>query len=250
LEIAKADYLLMKEVLGLIPARGGSKSIPHKNIAPLLGRPLLVYTCEAALASARLTRVVLSTDDEEIAEVGRRCGVEVPFVRPGELAGDEASSLSVAKHAVRWMAENQGFSPDVLMLLQPTSPLRRAAHIDGALLQMENTKVDTVVSVVEVPHRFSPFSIMELKQDLLSDFWQATLPFDRYRRQEVPRFYARNGPAILATRVSVVLDSDSFYGDRVGPYLMEPADSIDIDSAFDLELAACMLQRREGTSET
>jgi CMP-N-acetylneuraminic acid synthetase len=132
----------------------------------------------------------------------------------------------------------------VLVLLQPTSPLRRGAHIDEALDQMERTGADTVVSVIEVPHRFNPFSVMELKDGSLRNFWQEPVTFDRFRRQDIPRLYARNGPAVLATRTSLLFEADSFYGERVAPYIMDPEESIDIDSAFDLEVAAWMLQRR------
>jgi CMP-N-acetylneuraminic acid synthetase len=234
----------MNNVLGLIPARGGSKSIPRKNIAPLLGRPLLAYTCEAALSSTCLTRVVLSTDDEEIAQVGRDCGVEVPFTRPRMLAGNDTSSLAVAQHAIRWMSTYENFTADVLVLLQPTSPLRLATHIDEALDLLERTGADTVVSVSEVPHRFNPFSIMKLNDDSLLSFWQESVSFDRFQRQNIPRFYARNGPAILAARTSVLFQAESFYGDRIAPYVMSDEESVDIDSPFDLELAAWMLHRR------
>ncbi|MCI0709847.1 MAG: acylneuraminate cytidylyltransferase family protein, partial [Chloroflexi bacterium] len=113
-------------ILGLIPARGGSKSIPRKNIVPLAGKPLLAYTCEAALDSAMLSRVILSTDDDEIAQVGRDCGVDVPFMRPTSLAQDDTGSVSVAQHAIHWLAENDNWQTDILVLLQPTSPLRTA----------------------------------------------------------------------------------------------------------------------------
>src|SRR5262245_12626531 len=197
----------MNKVLGLIPARGGSKSIPRKNISPLAGRPLLAYTCEAALGSHRLTRVLLSTDDEEIAQVGRVCGVEVPFLRPLELARDDTPSLPVAQHAVRWLIEHEGWEPDVVMLLQPTSPLRRAHHIDEALEHMTQAGADTVVSVIKVPHHCSPYTVMQLQDGWLHSFWQEPLPFDPFRRQNLPTLYARNGPVILATRVAVVLES-------------------------------------------
>ena len=123
-------------ILGLITARGGSKSIPHKNIVPLNGRPLLAYTADAALHSAHITRVILSTDDEQIAQVGRACGVEVPFMRPAELATDTATSLGVAQHAIRWLADQAGWQADILVILQPTSPLRTARHLDDALSAM------------------------------------------------------------------------------------------------------------------
>ncbi len=233
------------KILGLIPARGGSKSIPHKNIARLAGRPLLAYTCEAALQSQYLTRVILSTDDEVIAEVGRDCGVEVPFVRPSELARDDTPSLAVAQHAIRWLIEHEGWQADVLVLLQPTSPLRRAQHIDEAVDLLLRSGAETVVSVVQVPHRYSPYSVMRLVDGCLEDFWQVSVPFDRYRRQEVPVLYARNGPAVLVTRADVIVEQETFYGSQVVPYMMDPADSIDIDTYFDLELAAWLLDRRK-----
>lgn len=234
----------MSNVLGLIPARGGSRGIPRKNVAPLGGRPLLAYTCEAALASHCLTRVVLSTDDEEIAEVGRACGVAVPFQRPSDLAGADTPSLPVAQHAVCWLREHEGWEAGIVVLLQPTSPLRRARHIDEALEGMAAAGVDTVVSVVAVPHRYSPYAIMRSEDGCLRDFWESPVPFDRFRRQETPGFYARNGPAVLATRTPVLFERQSFYGERVLPYVMSEEDSVDVDTDFDLLLAEWLLARR------
>lgn len=239
---------LMDNVLGLIPARGGSKSIPRKNLANLAGRPLLAYTCEAAIAAKRLTRVILSTDDEEIARVGSECGIEVPFRRPSALARDDTPSIAVAQHCLEFLAQSEGFSPDVVVLLQPTSPLRRAHHIDEALERMEETGADTVVSVVEVPHRFSPYSVMQVRDGWLQNFYETPVTFDRYRRQEMPTFYGRNGPAVLAARARIIVEANSFYGSQVAPYPMGIAESIDIDSPFDLELTAWLLERRSLTT--
>src|SRR5262245_55196720 len=125
-------------VLGLIPARGGSKSIPRKNVKLLCGQPLLFYTARAALASAKLSRVILSTDDPAIAEVGRECGLEVPFLRPPELAQDSTPMLPVAQHAIRWMEES-GARFDALCLLQPTNPLRQTEDIDASIELFETT---------------------------------------------------------------------------------------------------------------
>jgi CMP-N,N'-diacetyllegionaminic acid synthase len=246
LDPAETDHILARHVnyLGLITARGGSKSIPGKNIAPLEGRPLLAYTCDAAKASKRLTRVVLSTDDEAIAAVGRSCGVEVPFTRPDEIARDTTPSIEVALHAVKWLADHDGWLADVLVVLQPTSPLREARHIDDALDLLDSGQADTIVSVVSVPHRYSPYGIMRMESGLLRDFWDGPLPFDRFRRQDIPRLYARNGPAVLATRVPVLTEKQSFYGERVLPYFMDEADSIDIDTPLDLAMAAVALQAR------
>ncbi|NDJ77744.1 MAG: Gfo/Idh/MocA family oxidoreductase [Chloroflexi bacterium] len=232
-------------ILGLIPARGGSKRIPHKNIISLAGRPLLAYTCEAALGSRGLSRVVLSTDTEQIAAVGRAYGIEVPFMRPDELAQDDTPSIAVAQHVVQWLAENDGWQADVLVLLQPTSPLRRADHIDAALDVLAETGVDTVVSVLEVPHHFSPYKVMQVQGGNLADFWQDPLPFDRYRRQDVPKLYGRNGPAVLVTRVPVLFEHNGFYGERVAPYVMNDEDSVDIDTPFDLRVTEWLLKSRQ-----
>ena len=234
----------MDKILGLIPARGGSKSIPRKNMALLGDRPLLAYTCEAALGSRRLTRVVLSTDDEEIAQTARDCGIEVPFLRPGDLARDDTPSMAVAQHAVRWLVQHEQWEPDVLVLLQPTSPLREARHIDEAVERMAQTGADTVVSVVEIPHRFSPYSIMQLQEGWLEDFWKEPFPFERFRRQTLPVLYGRNGPAVLATRVRVLFERQSFYGQTIAPYFMSEEESVDIDSLFHLRLAEWLLTRR------
>jgi CMP-N,N'-diacetyllegionaminic acid synthase len=239
----------MSNILGLIPARGGSKGIPRKNIARLAGRPLLAYTCEAALGSKLITRVVLSTDDTEIAQVGRDCGVEVPFLRPGELAGDDTPSLAVAQHAMRWLTEHERWTPDVLVLLQPTSPLRRARHVDEALERMAQAEADTVVSVVEVAHSFSPYGVMRLQDGWLENFWKEPLPFNSFRRQNLPIFYARNGPAVLATQVRVLIEQQSFYGKTIAPYIMTEEESVDIDTLFDLRLAEWLIGQRKETVE-
>ena len=142
-------------VLGLIPARGGSKGVPRKNIKLLCGKPLLEYTAQAALASRLLSRVILSTEDEEIAEAGRRCGLEVPFLRPQELAADDTPMLPVIEHAVRWV-EERGERFDAICLLQPTNPLRRAEEIDGCIELLIGTGADSVVTVLPVPAEYNP----------------------------------------------------------------------------------------------
>jgi CMP-N,N'-diacetyllegionaminic acid synthase len=229
-------------VLGLIPARGGSKAIPRKNIVPLGGRPLVSYTCEAALAARTLTRVVASTDDEDIAAVVREAGVEVPFLRPPQLAQDHTPSIDVARHAVAWLDREQGWKPDIVVLLQPTSPLRKAEHIDGAVRHLIAENIDTVVSVVPVPHNVLPWSLMELEGGRLRDFWTTELRFDRYRRQGQPTLFARNGPAVLVTRTQVLETCNSFYGESIGAYQMDTGSSVDIDGPDDLRLAAALLR--------
>ena len=208
----------------------------------------MAYTCAVALGSRVLNRVVLSTDDAEIAEVGRQCGVEVPFLRPATLAQDGTPSIEVARHAVEYFRDNEHWTPDVVVLLQPTSPLRTSRHIDEAVDLMKESDADTVVSVVEVPHRFNPHSVMQLKDGALVDFLPVPTDFDRFRRQDLPVLYARNGPAVLASTAAVIIDSKSFYGDRVVPYLMTEEDSLDIDTQLDLWLAEQLISKRLGES--
>ena len=226
-------------VLGVIPARGGSKGIPGKNIRPIAGRPLLAYTSDAARASRRLTRTIVSTDDEAIAEAARGLGLEVPFLRPAPLATDAAPMLPVLTHAVAELAR-QGFAADVVVLLQPTSPLRRAEHIDAAVDLLEATGADSVVSVVEVPHQFNPVSVMRLAGGRLR-------PYEDHppvtRRQDKPLLYARNGPAVLAVRAPI-LEAGSLYGEDCRPYVMSAADSLDIDTADDLRFVELVLSTR------
>lgn len=231
-------------ILGLIPARGGSKSIPHKNIAPLRGKPLIAWTCAAALGAARLSRTVVSTDDDAIAAAGEAHGVPAPFRRPPALSGDQATSATAALHAVEWLRAQEGWRADILVLLQPTSPLRTAGHIDAALDLMLARGAETVVSVTPVPHRFSPYSIMREAAGRLEHFWTEPLGFDRFNRQSHPALFARNGPAILAVRVPVLEARGGFYGDHTVGYEMDEDASIDIDGPRDLLLAEAALARR------
>ncbi len=230
------------DILGVIPARGGSKGIPYKNIALLGGQPLLAYTCTAALASRCLTRVILNTDDASVAEVGQRYGVEVPFLRPIELAGDDIPMLDVLQHGLNLLQEKENYRPEVVVLLQPTSPLRRAEHIDEAVDILLKTGADSVVSVVEVPHQFSPASLMQLEGDRLMPYVQGP---PLLRRQDKPRFYARNGPAVLAVQRKVLLKQNSLYGNDCRPLFMNAEESVDIDRPFDLDFVEFLLKRRE-----
>ena len=231
----------MVNALGIIPARGGSKAIPQKNIALVAGQPLLKYTCDVALASRRLTRVILSTDDIAIAELGRQYQVEVPFLRPTDLARDDTPMLSVLQHALTVLQTTESYQPEVVILLQPTSPLRRAEHIDKAVDLLLETGADSVVSVVEVPHQFNPVSLMRIVEGKLVPFTEG---LQILRRQEKPKVYARNGPAVLAVWREVLLKKNSLYGDDCRPLIMDLKDSIDIDSPLDLEFVEFLLTRR------
>ncbi len=215
------------EVLALLPARGGSQGIPRKNLAPLAGKPLLQWTLDAAREAETVTRIVVSTEDDEIAAAA--AGVEV-LRRPPELAADETPMLPVIRHAL------DTYACDMLVLLQPTSPLRRGEHVDAAVRLLRDSGADVVVSVVPVPHRYSCDSLMELRGDRL------VARAEPSRRQNRETLYARNGPAVLALRAAT-LGYELYQGDVRG-YVMDGRDSLDVDSPEDLELAELLLRER------
>jgi CMP-N,N'-diacetyllegionaminic acid synthase len=218
------------KVLGLIPARGGSKGIPRKNLAVVGGKPLLAWTLDAAHAASELSEVVVSTDDDEIAATARTRVLR----RPPELAADDTPMRAVVRHAVDELA------PDVVVLLQPTSPLRRAEHVDEAVRLLLESGADSVVSVVEVPHAYRPESLMDVVDG-------RTVPRSPVAtRQEKERVYARNGPAVLALRVDGL--GEDLYGGDCLAYVMDLRDSLDVDTPFDLELADLILRSRRSHS--
>ena len=226
--------------LGLIGARGGSKGIPRKNLIDLAGRPLIHYTFEEALKSKLLDRIILSTDDEEIAEFARSSGIEVPFLRPAHLASDTAIMADVIQHALDWLKTEENYSPDALLLLQPTSPLRRARHIDEALSLFEERKADSLVSLS--PPQEHPWDMVYIEAD------QIKFAMDKYtdltNRQEYKSFYYING-AIYLTKIEMFMAHCNFWGGKVVPYYMDTLDSIDVDTEADLIITDCLLRRRQ-----
>jgi len=220
-------------VLGIVPARGGSKGIPGKNVRPLGGKPLLVHTAEAALAARRLSRVVLTTDDERIAEIGRGCGLEVPFLRPAELAMDDTPTLPVLQHAVTEL-EKKGDRFDAVCLLQPTSPFRRAGDIDGCIELLETEGLDAVVSVLPVPPEHNPHWVyFRDREGLLRLATGEDQPIPR--RQELPPAFHRDG-SVYVTRRDVLMEENSLYGRRLGGFLADSR-SVNLDTPADWERA-------------
>lgn len=228
-------------VLGLIPARGGSKGVPRKNVRLLGGKPLLQYTADSALGARCLTRVVLSTEDAEIADVGRRCGLEVPFMRPVELAADNTPSLPVVQHAIRAL-EALGDVFDAVCLLQPTNPLRTAADIDACIERLEVSGADSVVSVRVVPHEYNPHWVYfanEAGELRLST--SGALPITR--RQDLPCAYHRDG-SVYVVRRDVVMGQNSLYGERVVGYEIDARHTVNIDTVADWERAELLMASR------
>jgi len=230
------------KILAIIPARGGSKGIPRKNVCLLAGRPLIAYAIEAALAAESLDRVIVSTEDDEIAATATDLGAEVRM-RPEILARDDTPTLTVLQHHIAQLAA-EDYRPDAVMTLQPTSPLRAASHIDSAAeLFASDSAADSLVSCVEVPHIFHPCSVMH-KDDggYLRPFMDSKS--SPTRRQDKGRVFARNGAAIYITRAQRL--SKYIFGGRLLAFPMAADESVDIDSEVDLVEAERLLAIRRG----
>ena len=217
-------------VLALVPARGGSKGVPRKNVSEITpGRTLLHYVADAARRATRVDRVVLSTEDEEIARVGRQAGLDVPFMRPRELAADDTPMLPVLRHAIDQVMAG-GWTPEYVVLLQPTSPCRRWQHIDDAINLLVAKAADSVVTVVEVPKHLSPDYVMKIEDGTLRPFLSDGLRVTR--RQDVRPAYYRDG-TVYAFRRDTIERFGNIYGERCLPLVIDASESLSIDSPED-----------------
>lgn len=226
------------EILAIIPARGNSKSIPRKNIREFAGHPLIAFSIAAAKQSKLVTRIIVSTDDPEIAEVSRRYGAEVPFMRPAEIAEDATLDLPVFEHALHWLAENEKYSPDIVIQLRPTSPIRPVDMVDDAVrLLMSHPKADSVRGVV-VSNQ-NPFKMWKIDSHgvmkPLLDVNGIKEPFNA-PRQDLPQTYWQTGH-IDAIRPRAILDKGSMSGEVVLPLLVDPVYTVDIDTLLDWQRA-------------
>lgn len=240
-----------KKILGLITARGGSKGIPGKNIKPLLGKPLIAYTIEAAKESGVLDRLVLSTDDPKIAEVAQKYGCEVPFMRPHteELAGDRATHLTVIQHAVNWLKEKENYQPDYVMLLQPTSPLRQPFHIKEAADLILKSGADSIVSVADVPESFNLKKTMILDNEGMLKLGNGDPIYKRVaRRQDLPKNYWSVG-IIYLFRTKLLFDpiNPNIYGEKTAPLFIDKKYAVDINVLEDWEIAERALRELKKT---
>lgn len=222
-------------VLGVVTARGGSKGIPGKNLKLLRGRPLIAYTIDAARDAGVFDRLIVSTDDAATADAARALGCEAPFIRPADLARDETPHLPVMQHAVRWLEEHDAYRPDLVMILQPTSPLRQPQHIREAVQLIDRTGADSVVSVTPVPSHYHPRRMLRVDAGGAATLFISGEPVRRRinRRQDLPEAWAMNG-ALYLFRRSVLFDSEpSLYGERSAAYVMPPLYSVSIDDPDD-----------------
>ncbi len=235
----------MAEVLGLITARGGSRGVPRKNVRPLAGKPLIAWTIEAARASRLLNRVIVSTEDDAIADVARACGADVPFRRPMLLAGDASPHIDVVLHALNWLNEHDSYRPTYITLLQPTSPLRTAEDIDAAVGLAIEKDADAVASVVET-HDHPYLTRRLLPSGLLEEFVPCDLAYAR--RQDLPAAYALNG-AVFVNRPGSLVAERTFCPPRCYAYVMSAERSAQIDTPWDFHVVELVLRDRLGTPE-
>lgn len=224
-----------KKILAVIPARGGSKSIPRKNIREVAGKPLIAWTIEAAKRSKYIDRLILSSEDEEIIRIAKQWGCEVPFVRPRELAGDDAPGIDPVLHAVKMLP---GY--DYVVLLQPTSPLRQVDDIDGCIKFSISKKLNICLSVSDT--RKSPYWMFSLdKRGRMRPIIKGKKTI--FRRQDLPKIYAING-AVYCAKVNWITKKKSFISNETVAYVMPAERSLDIDSEMDLMMADILLRKR------
>ncbi len=230
------------EIIALVPARGGSKSIPGKNIKPLGGMPLLAYSIAAGLQAQLVQRVLVSTDSGEIADVARAWGAEVPFLRPTDLAEDSTTDFPVFEHALHWLAENEGYRPDIVVQLRPTSPFRPPGLVDSAIRALlENPEADSVRGVT--PSGQNPYKMWRIEQGMLHPLLQTEWP-EPYNmpRQALPETYWQTGQ-IEVIRRETILQKKSLTGDVILPCVISPEYAIDLDNLCQWEFAEQVLEK-------
>lgn len=229
--------------LAIIPARGGSKRLPRKNVLNFSDKPLIAWTIDAALKCSNITEVVISTDDKEIAEVGMKYGAKVPFIRPAEISGDSATSVSVVLHVVDFYEKELNTNVENIILLQPTSPLRNAENIQNAIDLFESKKANSVVSVCKMEH--SPIWCNVLPDDLsLENFIDEK--YKNTRSQDLPSYFRLNG-AIYIANTDMFKNEKVFISSKKSfAYVMPNENSIDIDTELDFEIAEVMSKKIKG----
>lgn len=234
------------EVLAIIPARGGSKGIPRKNILDFADYPLIVYSITAAKQSKTVTRTIVSTDDEEIAAVARSCGAETPFLRPIEYAQDGTTDLPVFQHALKWLKEKEGYLPDVVVQLRPTSPIRPVNCVDDAVnLLLSHPEADSVRGIVEADQCPYKMWLLDPKSGHMNPLIGVEGVPEAYNapRQQLPKTYWQIGH-IDAIRSQVILEQNSMSGKAILPLIMDPRYTVDIDTMRDWQQAEWLV--REG----
>ncbi|OGF70084.1 hypothetical protein A3H65_04155 [Candidatus Giovannonibacteria bacterium RIFCSPLOWO2_02_FULL_45_14] len=234
------------EILAIIQARGGSKSIPRKNIKDLNGKPLIAWTIEAAKNAKTVSRTIVSTDDEEIAAVARKFRAEAPFIRPAEFATDDAKSVGLLKHALDWLKENENYVPEIVVQLKPTNPLRTAEHIDEAIKSFqESPGIDSLITVMKAASH--PLKTYKFNGDYLELFISEDISgikeASKFPRQSLPEAFVQNS-CVNVINPEIILKEGTSLGKKVKGLVMRAEDSINIDNAIDFDFAELLLKRR------
>jgi CMP-N,N'-diacetyllegionaminic acid synthase len=232
------------KVLAIIPARGGSKGIKDKNIKHLNGAPLLSYSIEAAVRSQIITKIICSTDSKDIAIEAEKFGAEVPFLRPKEISQDASTDIEYCIHAIEWLQENESYTPDLIIQLRPTSPLRTIKMIEDAIMIMiNNSSYDSLRAISEPDH--TPYKMWKLleknKMEQLLYLKDISEPYNM-NRQLLPKTYAQTG-SIDITRTRTITEQNSMTGRNIYPYIIDEKYFIDIDTIESLELAELRMKK-------
>ncbi len=227
------------KILGLTLARGGSKSIPKKNIQPINNIPLIAYTIYEALQSRYLSRFIVSTDDDEIAEVSRRYGAEVPFRRPPELSSDSASSKDAMQHAVEWVEQDEGCRYDYVIELMCTNPMKTVEDIDGCIEKLVRTGADSVIAVHKLDDHH-PIRIKKIVDDRIRDF---CLPekLETKRQDLKPDAYIRSGSIYALSREHLMVDGQRYGSENSRPWILPPERAVNLDTMMDFRMAELLL---------
>lgn len=231
-------------VVAIIPARGGSKRVPKKNIKDMCGKPLVAWSIEAAVKAKKIDRVIVSTNDKEIHKIARKYGAEVPFLRPEELSGDKVGMEPVLIHAIEWLKENENYKTDIVLLLQLTNPLKRPEDLDNAISILEDTNSDSVVAVGEALGNNNPHWVLkrnEKNQVVLST--GESLKKMIVRSQDLPKHYSRNDIVYVLKPKNLYEKPSNLYGDKVELLVMDEIFYTDINSPEDWAVTADKLRR-------
>lgn len=239
-----------RKILAVIPARGGSKGVPGKNIRTILDKPLIAYSIESSLKSKLIRDTVVTTDSPVIQEIAIRYGAQAPFLRPESLANDTALAVPTIQHAVNEMEKLKGFRYDYILMLQPTSPMKTSEDIDQALQRLIDEGADGLITVIDVdnnhPMKMKKFLGNDARSGQLVDYEKP--PFENCPRQLLPPVYIVNG-AIYATKRDVFMNRNTFQGDYCIGHIMPKEKSINIDTEFDFMLAEFELKKRHQSND-
>ena len=229
----------MKKIIAIIPARGGSKGLPKKNVKEIMGKPLIAWTIEQALASKYLDKIVVSTDNEEIKLISEKYGAEVPFLRPKVLARDDSPTIDVIMHAINWFEKREEYF-DIIVLLEPTSPLRKEDDIDNAIeLFIKNIdKADSLVSVGDV-HLENPYIMKKFEKGYVKSFIE--INEEIYQRQQLPKVYFPYG-VIYLSKTDALKKYKTFYQERTIPYYIERWQNYEVDDIYDFICAEAIIK--------